>query len=142
MDFEHVSECIEEQEVKKIGKFTFAKVVSGSQDDFLYNLKSSSSIKCFGCSHYIRKTSHTCRTKYIFKPNQWIRKKDNTHQKVRRENFKNMLEHMVDSGLLVLSDRVKNHLLENIFTFCPAEESHQLESGDRFQLPSDVSDQY
>lgn len=125
--------CIEKD--VKIGNFSFTRVILGSQDEFLYNLKSPTKLKCSGCNHYISSTKHCCRFEDLFKPNQWIHTKDTVYYSIRKENFKNILKIMLDSGLLVLSDRVKSHLMKNIFTFSPVEESHYLKPGDKIILP-------
>lgn len=119
----------------KIGEFTFSSVVLGSGDEYLYELKSPIPVRCSGCNHYITTTSHSCRFYDLFKPNQWIQTNNLAYEAVRSKNFKRILKIMVDSGQLVLCDRVANHLLKNVFTSCPGEESFRLKAGDKYILP-------
>lgn len=126
--------CCSGEEVK-IGSYTFTRVVLGYCTGYLYNLKSPSPIKCSGCNHSIFTTDHICKLSDLFQPGDWINSKSNVYRVIREENFKTILNTMLSSGLLVLCDRVESHLMKNIFTTSPAEESHRLEPGDKIILP-------
>lgn len=106
-------------------------------DDFLYNLKSSVTVKCFGCSANISSTRHLCRTSRLFPQGHWFSKErdSKTYATVRRENFQSILRVMLASGQLELCERSERHLLDNIDTKCPSDEAHCIRCGDKFVLP-------
>lgn len=130
-----------EKEVIVVGRFTFTRVLCGGNSlGFLYDLKSSLAVDCSRCSANIMSTKHTCRTSRLFGKDHWFSKERDgkTYAAIRRENFRNILQVMLESGQLQLCDKTKRHILANIETLCPAEESHCLRAGDKFQLPSFV----
>lgn len=99
--------------------------------EYAYELKNKRHVICYGCARNVYSTRHTCRVYDLYGVNDWLSCKASSvrYQEIRKRNFANILDDMIDSGRIVTCERFKRVFLENALKQCHPDNSITVHGG-------------